>query len=86
MEEFGMARDAWKQPNSQWAKWDPETSTEHKAYGGVGRPYEDPNQYGMYLLGDPPHEPRGWYSVYDTDTTVSVIKNQYKKLADLEKK
>jgi hypothetical protein len=26
------------------------------------------------FLGDPPHESAGWYSIYDTDTTMDVIK------------
>lgn len=29
---------------------------------------------------DPPHEPKGWYSVYNDDTTVKVIKDFTKKL------
>lgn len=33
---------------------------------------------------DPPHEPRGWYSVYDKDTTVAIIHKQYNELKLLE--
>ncbi|KAI9487421.1 MAG: glycoside hydrolase superfamily [Benjaminiella poitrasii] len=47
------------------------------AYGGIGRSTDKPNSYGMVWLGDPPHEPRGWYSVYDVDTTVAVIKQHF---------
>lgn len=38
----------------------------------------------IYYLGDPPHEPRGWYSVYDKDTTVQVISDYNAKLKKLE--
>lgn len=34
----------------------------------------------MILMIDPPHEPKGWYSVYNKDTTVQVIKEFTKKL------
>jgi mannan endo-1,4-beta-mannosidase len=38
------------------------------AWAGEARP-------GMSWVGDPPHEPAGWYSVYDTDaTTLALIK------------
>lgn len=34
----------------------------------------------FYVL-DPPHEPKGWYSVYDKDnTTIAIIKEHYKHL------
>lgn len=55
------------------------------AYGGLGRSTDAPNKYGMVWLGDPPHENRGWYSVYDNDTTVDIIKNYNAALAKLEK-
>jgi mannan endo-1,4-beta-mannosidase len=33
-----------------------------------------------YLI-DPPHEPQGWYSVYDEDTaTIMVIREAVKQL------
>ncbi|CDH53051.1 glycoside hydrolase family 5 protein [Lichtheimia corymbifera JMRC:FSU:9682] len=55
------------------------------AYGGLGRSTDYPNQYGMVILGDPPHERRGWYSVYDKDTsTIDVIKNYNDQLKELE--
>ncbi|CEG67983.1 hypothetical protein RMATCC62417_04322 [Rhizopus microsporus] len=106
LEEFGMARDAWRKPNDPEYKYDPATPTSHKddyykgifkqiehlahqgrhsganfwAYGGLGRSTDKPNQYNMTWLGDPPHEPKGWYSVYNDDTTVKVIKDFTKKL------
>lgn len=46
------------------------------AWGGEGRPSE-PKAFwkpGDDLIGDPPHEHQGWYSVYDTDaSTLEVI-------------
>jgi len=47
------------------------------AYGGEGRPREPGGtwQPGDTLTGDPPHEPQGWYSVYNTDaSTLAMIK------------
>ena len=47
------------------------------AYAGEGRPripYANWTQ-GDDFIGDPPHEPQGWYSVYDTDqSTLEIIK------------
>jgi mannan endo-1,4-beta-mannosidase len=47
------------------------------AWGGEGRPlapYGGNWRPGDPLIGDPPHEPQGWYSIYDTDeNTLSVI-------------
>ncbi|KAL9543853.1 hypothetical protein PS6_009061 [Mucor atramentarius] len=100
LEEFGMARDAWRRPFDSAYKYDPSTPTSHKdqfyeglyrqiehlasqfrhggtnfwAYGGLGRSTDHPNAFGMVWLGDPPHEPRGWYSVYNVDSTVRIIK------------
>lgn len=52
------------------------------AYGGVYRPEtQQANKFGMWWAGDPPHESPGWYDVYDTDTAVSIIHNQHKKVA-----
>ena len=33
------------------------------------------------VLGDPPHESQGWYSVYDVDTTMAVVKKYSARLA-----
>ena len=44
-------------------------------WGGEGRPRDLVWQQGDDYLCDPPHEPQGWYSVFDTDTTtIEVIK------------
>jgi mannan endo-1,4-beta-mannosidase len=45
------------------------------AWAGDARPPR-PGQFwkpGDPFIGDPPHEEQGWYSVYDTDTTVKLI-------------
>lgn len=38
-------------------------------WGGTGRPAGRKWHPGKDYLCDPPHEPQGWYSVFDTDTT-----------------
>lgn len=44
-------------------------------WGGSGRPRDAVWQQGDDYLSDPPHEPQGWYSVFDCDTTtINVIK------------
>jgi mannan endo-1,4-beta-mannosidase len=48
------------------------------AWGGEGRPKLPMSiwKLGDDLIGDPPHEYQGWYSVYDTDiSTIHVIEN-----------
>ena len=58
------------------------------AWAGEARPPR-PGQYwrkGDPWLGDPPHEPQGWYSVYDSDRmTVAVISDFARKMQSLEK-
>jgi mannan endo-1,4-beta-mannosidase len=52
------------------------------AWGGSGRPRipEAIWKPGDDLIGDPPHELQGWYSVYDTDTsTLEIIKKWAKE-------
>jgi mannan endo-1,4-beta-mannosidase len=52
------------------------------AWGGAGRPSAPKSVYapGDDLIGDPPHEYQGWYSVYDSDTsTLELIKIYNKK-------
>ena len=47
------------------------------AFGGEGRPKEPGGDWhlGEPFIGDPPHEPQGWYSVYDQDeATIGVIR------------
>lgn len=49
------------------------------AWAGEARP-------GMPWVGDPPHEPAGWYSVYDSDaSTLAIISAHAKEMADLMK-
>lgn len=44
-------------------------------WGGSGRPRDIVWQPGDDYLCDPPHEPQGWYSVFDSDTTtINIIK------------
>lgn len=52
------------------------------AWAGEGRPRTPKAIWrtGDDLIGDPPHEYQGWYSVYDTDTTTQNIINKYSKL------
>jgi mannan endo-1,4-beta-mannosidase len=57
------------------------------AWGGEGRPREPAAWWkkGDDLLGDPPHEPQGWYSVYNTDSsTHKVIKGFAGKIYSLK--
>lgn len=48
-------------------------------WGGSGRPTEENWKPGDDYVSDPPHEPQGWYCVFDTDkSTVSLIRNALK--------
>jgi len=49
------------------------------AWGGEGRPKIPGTmwQKGDPLTGDPPHEPQGWYSVYDIDSTTHKVISDY---------
>lgn len=52
------------------------------AWAGEGRASGERWQDGDDILGDPPHEPQGWYSVFDTDdSTLRLIRqaNEYLK-------
>ena len=58
------------------------------AWGGEGRPRVAAGMWkvGDNFIGDPPHEPQGWYSVFDTDTsTQKVIKKYSEQLNALSK-
>ncbi|NME71201.1 glycoside hydrolase 5 family protein [Flammeovirga aprica] len=59
------------------------------AYSGEGRPPR-PKEFwkkGDNFLGDPPHEPQGWYGVYDKDqSTIQVIQDYAKKMNGLTSK
>lgn len=56
------------------------------AWGGAGRPRAPKAiwQAGDNLIGDPPHEYQGWYSIYDQDaTTIAIIKGFSAMMAGL---
>ncbi|KAI7965570.1 hypothetical protein MJO29_001318 [Puccinia striiformis f. sp. tritici] len=46
------------------------------AYGGIWRPTDLRNHFNGAWAGDPPHEPPGWYDLYDTDPTIEIIRKQ----------
>lgn len=46
-------------------------------WGGSGRPRDLVWKPGDDYLCDPPHEPQGWYSVFDCDTTTIDIIKRY---------
>lgn len=53
------------------------------AWAGEGRPATPGGLWNMGhdLIGDPPHETQGWYSVYDTDSsTIKVISTYAAKI------
>lgn len=57
------------------------------AWGGEGRSKTTMSiwQQGDDLIGDPPHEYQGWYSVYDTDLSTQEIISEYaSKLNDVK--
>ncbi len=59
------------------------------AWAGQGRPVKPGTMWkkGDPFTGDPPHEPQGWYSVYDRDTaTHRVIREYADKLASVANK
>lgn len=49
------------------------------AWGGEGRPKKPMSIWknGDDLIGDPPHEYQGWYSIYDTDKQTQEIIREY---------
>ena len=49
------------------------------AWSGSGRPRQEVWQAGDDYLGDPPHEPQGWYSVFDCDSSTIAIIRAYSK-------
>jgi len=46
------------------------------AWAGQARPREAGALWlsGDPLIGDPPHERQGWYSLYDRDTTLAIVR------------
>ncbi|MEH0153283.1 hypothetical protein V6R21_04000 [Limibacter armeniacum] len=66
----------------------PLTGINFWSYAGEGRPNNPEGfwQKGDDLIGDPPHEPQGWYSVYDQDTTtIDIISGYAEKINDFSK-
>ncbi len=55
------------------------------AWGGTGRAAHADHAFrpgDISYVGDPPHEPQGWYSVFDTDeTTKAVIRSHASQLS-----
>ena len=49
------------------------------AWSGSGRPRQEVWQAGDDYLGDPPHEPQGWYSVFDCDSSTIAIIGDYSR-------
>lgn len=50
-------------------------------WGGEGRPNSETWKAGDDFLCDPPHEPQGWYSVFDSDsTTLQIIQETAAKI------
>jgi len=52
------------------------------AWAGEGRPVTPGGWWskGQPLIGDPPHEPQGWYSVYDSDQPLLQLIAAYSQL------
>ena len=48
-------------------------------WSGSGRPRQEVWQAGDDYLCDPPHEPQGWYSVFDCDSSTIAIIREYNK-------
>lgn len=102
LEEFGLARDwatrknnldpasttttkdlyyaaLYKLVEDSIAAGGPAMGDNFWAWAGEARP-------GMSWVGDPPHEPAGWYSVYDADgSTMAIISGHAKRIAELLK-
>ncbi|PLW22156.1 hypothetical protein PCANC_01003 [Puccinia coronata f. sp. avenae] len=55
------------------------------AYGGIWRPTDKRNAFGQAWAGDPPHEPPGWYDLYDTDPTLKIISAQARNVSEIIK-
>ena len=57
-------------------------------YGGESRPALPFGRWwrpGDSFLADPPHEPQGWYSVYNSDTsTLAVLRRFSRLMSDLD--
>ena len=52
-------------------------------WSGTGRPRDLVWQAGDDYLCDPPHEPQGWYSVFDGDTTtIATIREAAERMRE----
>ena len=62
-------------------------ATNFWAYGGYGRPRENGGWWkaGDQFIGDPPHERQGWYSVYDDDSTIELVKDYNSQIKEIMK-
>ena len=47
----------------------------YRAWSGEGRPREEGGVWkaGDDYIGDPPHEPQGWYGVYNNDASTIAV-------------
>jgi mannan endo-1,4-beta-mannosidase len=57
------------------------------AWGGEGRPVSNHANWqpGDPFIGDPAHEPQGWYSVFDDDqSTLEIIRQYAEKFSQIE--
>jgi len=53
------------------------------AYAGESRPVPPFGQWwqpGDALVADPPHEPQGWYSIYDSDSSTLAVVERFSRL------
>lgn len=69
------------------SKGQPVAGSNFWAWAGEGRPGSSSNLWkpGDDFTGDPPFEPQGWYSVFNSDeTTLSLIKKYAEKMKALE--
>jgi mannan endo-1,4-beta-mannosidase len=59
-------------------------------YAGEGRPAPPGGQWwqpGDTFVADPPHEPQGWYSVYNSDSsTLAVVERCSRRMSDLDRR
>jgi len=58
------------------------------AWAGEARPVNPGGlwQIGNPFIGDPPHEPQGWYSVYDQDvSTIAIVREYAEKMHSLSR-
>jgi mannan endo-1,4-beta-mannosidase len=92
LEEFGFPRDNWVDSYNPYSAENPTTRRDRYFRAMIERVRRSHQNTGMYVgfgfwtysgearngdtLGDPPHEPGGWYSIYDKDeSTLQIIAN-----------